>query len=242
MLLHLSPTPTKSSDLPTIDIGDITVQSVETELSLTNSQTKQENRLVVDNSKSTSQTVVPFLGLVHQSNKDPPPLPKQTTQLIDKHEKKKKFWRGKRGGTNNKKRQKISSTDVKPVQIFNLSNYNLNLHEIKLLEKGFSFCTTYNVDQFQLFLDLQKCIRNITPKGYFYIQEQKKLVSNNNTQDQTAEKERPTLRVGKGKEVKGLFTFYPIYCQGNFMETFHELALRKSNHRHWEGRLQFRKS
>lgn len=54
-------------------------------------------------------------------------------------------------------------------KMFNLSGYNLNPYEIRLLEKGLSFCPTNKVDEFQLFLDLNAFTRKLTLTRHFSI-------------------------------------------------------------------------
>lgn len=57
------------------------------------------------------------------------------------------------------------------IKIFNLSSYILSEMEINLLSKGLSYCPTTRINEFQLFMDLNKFIRKITLTRHFNIQD-----------------------------------------------------------------------
>lgn len=141
-------------------------------------------------------------------------------------EKKKKFRRGKRGGVKSKKRKKeLSPLEVEKgtIKIFNLSSHDLNPYEIKLLEKGLSFCPDNKADSFELFLDLHQFTRKLTLKRFFAIQERQNKPHTHNEQG-SHNSGIPLEHICKKKEVKSKSAFYPTSSQGNFIETFHDLV------------------
>ncbi|CAJ0949891.1 unnamed protein product [Ranitomeya imitator] len=51
--------------------------------------------------------------------------------------------------------------------VINISNKSLNTSQLRLLEKGLSFCPTYKFNAFQLNVDLERFYRNLRLKAYF---------------------------------------------------------------------------
>ncbi|CAJ0920486.1 unnamed protein product, partial [Ranitomeya imitator] len=51
--------------------------------------------------------------------------------------------------------------------VINISNKSLNTSQLRLLEKGLSFCPTYKFNAFQLNVDLKRFYRNLRLKAYF---------------------------------------------------------------------------
>ncbi|CAJ0955405.1 unnamed protein product [Ranitomeya imitator] len=54
--------------------------------------------------------------------------------------------------------------------VINISKKSLNTSQLRLLEKGLSFCPTYRFNSFQLNIDLERFYRNLRLKAYFHEQ------------------------------------------------------------------------
>lgn len=75
--------------------------------------------------------------------------------------KKKRRRRGRRGGKNNKKREKIISKHT-TIKIFKLSSSTFNDTELNVLHKGLNFAPKNPPNLFEIFVDLNRYMRNLT--------------------------------------------------------------------------------
>lgn len=91
-----------------------------------------------------------------------------TEKSVDK--KRGKSRQGKRGGQNSKKRKEIMQIHSTR-KIYNLSSSVFSETELDLLRKVLNFSPKNSPNLFELFIDLNKYIRNLTIKRYFALKE-----------------------------------------------------------------------
>lgn len=186
----------------------------------------------------------------HSSTGDPPGT---TTE----DGKKKRIWRrrGRRGGKNNKKKEKITSTYT-TIKIFNLSSSVFDDTELNVLRKGLNFAHKNPPNLFEIFVDLNRCTRNLTLKRYFALPKLPPKMpsvptntpSGNNLQDvditlldleslylegtcEDIEME-PELLALMEKQIthtdfKSKSSFHPHWAKGKFIPIFYEIVLNE---------------